>query len=36
VRQFSAANLERAFNGELYPYWSEDYLDLVEEAASLF
>lgn len=31
VARFSLANLERAINGELYPYWSDRYLSLIHE-----
>lgn len=31
VARFSLENLERAIAGELYPYWSDDYLDLIFE-----
>jgi hypothetical protein len=31
VKQFSQYNLERAFNGEVYPYWSDIYLPLIDE-----
>jgi hypothetical protein len=31
VKRFSADNLERAFNGDLYPYWSERFLPLIHE-----
>ncbi len=31
VHGFSSVNLERAISGELYPYWSDRYLRLVEE-----
>jgi hypothetical protein len=29
VKEFSLRNLERAIAGELYPYWSTQYLDLL-------
>lgn len=32
VLKFSLNNLERAINGELYPYWSHSYLDLIWES----
>jgi hypothetical protein len=31
VKRFNRRNLERAFDGQLYPYWSEDYLHLIHE-----
>jgi hypothetical protein len=31
VARFSLANLERAINGDLYPYWSDRYLSLIHE-----
>lgn len=31
VKQFSIDNLERAFNGEVYPYWSDRFLPLIHE-----
>lgn len=31
VPRFSLENLERAFGGDVYPYWSDDYLHLVNE-----
>jgi len=31
VAEFSLQNLERAINGDIYPYWSERYLCLIEE-----
>lgn len=31
VKCLSAENLLRALNGEIYPYWREDYLDLILE-----
>jgi hypothetical protein len=31
VARFSLANLERAMNGDLYPYWSDRYLPLIHE-----
>lgn len=31
VKQVSLENLERALDGELYPYWSDRYLPLIEE-----
>jgi len=31
VKQLSVENLKRALNGDLYPYWREDYLDLILE-----
>jgi len=31
VKKVSANNLSRAFNGELYPYWSDRYLPLIFE-----
>lgn len=31
VKQFSTFNLERALGGELYPYWTDRYLDLINE-----
>lgn len=31
VKKFNVSNLIRAISGELYPYWSEDYLNLYEE-----
>lgn len=31
VKQFSLNNLERAFAGELYPYWTHRYLNLINE-----
>ena len=31
VARFSLENLERAMNGELYPYWSDQYLPLIYE-----
>ena len=31
VVRFGLANLERAINGELYPYWSDRYLELINE-----
>ncbi len=31
VQNFSSQNLERAFDGELYPYWSDAYLSLIYE-----
>jgi hypothetical protein len=30
VKRFSYENLQRALNGELYPFWSDEYLDLIE------
>ena len=33
VRRFSCDNLMRAIDGELYPYWSDRYLSLVQEAS---
>lgn len=29
VPRFSLDNLKKAFNGEIYPFWKEDYLDLI-------
>lgn len=29
VKQFTLDNLERAIGGDLYPYWSDDYLDII-------
>ena len=31
VKRFSVINLERAFQGELYPYWTDRYLELINE-----
>jgi hypothetical protein len=31
VARFSLTNLERAINGDLYPYWSDRYLPLIHE-----
>lgn len=31
VHRFSSVNLERALVGELYPFWSDSYLRLIEE-----
>ena len=31
VKQISADNLQRALDGDLYPYWSSRYLPLVED-----
>jgi hypothetical protein len=31
VPRFSLDNLERAFGGEIYPYWSDRYLSLIDE-----
>lgn len=31
VPKISLRNLERAFHGEIYPYWSDNYLSLVHE-----
>jgi hypothetical protein len=31
VKQVNAENLQRALDGELYPYWSNRYLPLIEE-----
>jgi hypothetical protein len=31
VHSFSSVNLERAIVGELYPYWSDSYLRLIDE-----
>jgi hypothetical protein len=31
VKQLSYDNLERAFQGEIYPHWSEKYLELVND-----
>src|SRR5437870_1947188 len=31
VKLVSAENLKRAIDGELYPYWSSRYLDLIYE-----
>ena len=31
VPKFSVETLERAFNGEIYPYWSEEFLPLYFE-----
>lgn len=31
VRRFTLKNLERAINGELYPFWSDQYLPLIWE-----
>lgn len=31
VKRFSGLNLERAIGGEIYPYWSDSYLDLIYE-----
>jgi len=31
VKQISAENLQRALDGDLYPYWSNRYLPLIEE-----
>ena len=31
VKRFSLRNLEKAFDGELYPYWSNKYLKLIHE-----
>jgi hypothetical protein len=28
VKQFTYTNIEKAFNGEVYPFWSESFLDL--------
>ena len=30
--QFNLDNLERALEGDLYPYWSTDYLALIHES----
>lgn len=35
VPRFSETTLERAFAGEVYPYWSDRYLSLIETAQSL-
>jgi hypothetical protein len=34
VPRFTEASLERAFAGEIYPYWSDRYLSLIREAGS--
>lgn len=31
VKRFTCENLHRAFNGELYPYWSDKFLPLIHE-----
>ena len=31
VKQVSTENLQRALDGDLYPYWSDKYLPLIEE-----
>jgi hypothetical protein len=31
VKQVSAENLQRALDGDLYPYWSNRYLPLIVE-----
>ena len=31
VKKFNVSNLIRAISGELYPYWSDKYLDLYKE-----
>ena len=31
IKKLSSDNLKRAFNGEIYPYWSTAYLDLIHE-----
>lgn len=31
VKQLSVDNLKKALEGEIYPYWKEDYLDLILE-----
>jgi hypothetical protein len=31
IARFSLANLERAIDGDLYPYWSDRYLSLIHE-----
>lgn len=31
VKRFSRLNLERALGGDVYPYWSDNYLDLIYE-----
>jgi hypothetical protein len=33
VKRVSAENLQRALEGDLYPYWSKRYLALIEERA---
>ena len=32
VPRFSLSNLERAIDGDVYPYWSSDYLELIHES----
>jgi hypothetical protein len=29
VKQFTYENIEKAFNGEIYPFWSNDFLNLI-------
>jgi hypothetical protein len=31
VKRFSLNNLERAFAGDIYPYWSDEFLNLIHE-----
>lgn len=31
VKRFSLENLNRALNGEIYPYWSDEFLKLIHE-----
>ena len=31
VKKLSVENLKRALDGDFYPYWRDDYLDLVLE-----
>lgn len=32
VKRFTLDNLNRALNGEVYPYWSDEFLGLIHEA----
>jgi len=31
VKQATLQNFKRAFNGEIYPFWSDKYLPLIHE-----
>jgi hypothetical protein len=31
VEQLTCDNLDRAINGEIYPYWSDEFLDLIHD-----
>jgi hypothetical protein len=31
VKQFSLENIEKAFNGEIYPFWNDSFLELLSQ-----